>query len=344
MTLRVRALCNIPRTPALCEILHAPALCEILHARARTLRSNLALPRRRSRERTAVLQRNIRSSNRQPTTLRPHISRNSRRINISRSPVTSKVRPGHACRDFLNRTPACAAVLHRGSELCPACLAECHRCHQPIALSRACTSHACQPLPISIPCADSHTCANAQQLPARSQAPATSPADNRASTHRRTRPPHSHTISVSQFLRLFQIFFKILASFIKYSKVCAASHRTLEVMNTQTLRIKIGNEVRRLRKMQGLSLDALAGMAGTSYTHLWKVENAQVNAGIDLLARLAGALGVPLRDLIDPPDSCAPSTAIEYLPKTKRMNSHRSRSQHERPEAKRNQSTMRQLN
>jgi transcriptional regulator with XRE-family HTH domain len=41
-------------------------------------------------------------------------------------------------------------------------------------------------------------------------------------------------------------------------------------------------------------------MAGTSYTHIWKVENGKVNVGLDLLGRISNALGIPLRDLFVP--------------------------------------------
>ena len=83
-------------------------------------------------------------------------------------------------------------------------------------------------------------------------------------------------------------------------------------MDTEDIKTRVGREIRWHRLHQHLSLSKLADMAGTSYPHLWKVEMAQVNAGIDLLGRIADALNVPLRDLIDPLEACAPCTSIDY--------------------------------
>lgn len=42
-----------------------------------------------------------------------------------------------------------------------------------------------------------------------------------------------------------------------------------------------------------------AQMAGTSHTYLWQVETARVSVGFDVLCRIADALGVGVRDLVD---------------------------------------------
>lgn len=64
-------------------------------------------------------------------------------------------------------------------------------------------------------------------------------------------------------------------------------------------RAALGERVRLLREAQGLSQRKLALMAGTNQTHLWQIETGRINVGIDLLQRLASALGVQVRDLID---------------------------------------------
>ena len=64
-------------------------------------------------------------------------------------------------------------------------------------------------------------------------------------------------------------------------------------------RAALGERVRTLREAQGLSQRKLALMAGTNQTHLWQIETGRINVGIDLLQRLAAALGVRVRDLID---------------------------------------------
>lgn len=40
-------------------------------------------------------------------------------------------------------------------------------------------------------------------------------------------------------------------------------------------------------------------MIGSNQTHIWQIENGTVNVGLDLLCRLADALEVNVRDLID---------------------------------------------
>lgn len=64
-------------------------------------------------------------------------------------------------------------------------------------------------------------------------------------------------------------------------------------------RIILGATIRRLRESQGLSQRKLALMAGTNQTHLWQIETGQINVGINLLHRIAEALGVKTRDLIE---------------------------------------------
>lgn len=61
----------------------------------------------------------------------------------------------------------------------------------------------------------------------------------------------------------------------------------------------MGARIKTLREQQGLSQRKLALMIGSSQTHIWQIENGTVNAGLDLLCRLADALEVNVRDLID---------------------------------------------
>lgn len=83
-------------------------------------------------------------------------------------------------------------------------------------------------------------------------------------------------------------------------------------MDAMTLRLRVGRTIRWHREAQDLTLQTLSGMCGTSYTHLWKVENAKVSVGLDLLGRISNALDVPLRDIVDP---LAPSVSVEYHPR-----------------------------
>ena len=61
----------------------------------------------------------------------------------------------------------------------------------------------------------------------------------------------------------------------------------------------MGALIKGLREQQGLSQRKLALMIGSNQTHIWQIENGTVNVGLDLLCRLADALEVNVRDLID---------------------------------------------
>lgn len=61
----------------------------------------------------------------------------------------------------------------------------------------------------------------------------------------------------------------------------------------------MGERIKALREQQELSQRKLALMIGSNQTHIWQIENGTVNVGLDLLCRLADALEVNVRDLID---------------------------------------------
>ena len=61
----------------------------------------------------------------------------------------------------------------------------------------------------------------------------------------------------------------------------------------------MGARIKTLREQQGLSQRKLALMIGSNQTHIWQIETGTVNVGRDLLCRLADALEVNVRDLID---------------------------------------------
>lgn len=70
-------------------------------------------------------------------------------------------------------------------------------------------------------------------------------------------------------------------------------------MDTDERRKRVGVRVKALREQQGLSQRKLALMIGSNQTHIWQIENGNVNVGLDLLCRLADALEVNVRDLIN---------------------------------------------
>lgn len=70
-------------------------------------------------------------------------------------------------------------------------------------------------------------------------------------------------------------------------------------MDTLPRRKQLGAAIRTERERQKLTQRRLALMAGTNQTHLWKIETGEVSIGFSLLIRIADALGVHVRDLID---------------------------------------------
>ena len=61
----------------------------------------------------------------------------------------------------------------------------------------------------------------------------------------------------------------------------------------------LGAAIRREREKQGLSQRKLALMADSNQTHIWQLEQGTVNAGIDLICRIADSLSVKVSDLIE---------------------------------------------
>lgn len=66
----------------------------------------------------------------------------------------------------------------------------------------------------------------------------------------------------------------------------------------------IGENLRRLRKAHGYSLDMLAKTSGVSRAMLGQIETAKSVPTITLIWKIAGALGVPASALIELPKSC----------------------------------------
>jgi transcriptional regulator with XRE-family HTH domain len=61
-----------------------------------------------------------------------------------------------------------------------------------------------------------------------------------------------------------------------------------------------GRNLRRARRLKDVSQEELALRANLSRTYVSEVEHAKRNVSIDNMGLLADALGVPLKDLVDP--------------------------------------------
>ena len=83
-------------------------------------------------------------------------------------------------------------------------------------------------------------------------------------------------------------------------------------MEKMALRHIVGDEIRARREAQDLSLQSLAFMSGTSYTHLWKIEKGKVSVGLDLLGRICEALDAPLYEIFAKVDGPNQVVAVEY--------------------------------
>lgn len=66
------------------------------------------------------------------------------------------------------------------------------------------------------------------------------------------------------------------------------------------LRRTLGENVRRLRERERLSQEELAHRAKVHVTYLSGVENGHRNPSLEVMGRLAGALGVGAAELLQP--------------------------------------------
>lgn len=70
-------------------------------------------------------------------------------------------------------------------------------------------------------------------------------------------------------------------------------------MNNVREKRSLGSAIRNLREQRGISQRKLALMTGTSRSYLWKIEAGTADVGIDVLIRIAQALDVQVRELIE---------------------------------------------
>jgi transcriptional regulator with XRE-family HTH domain len=67
--------------------------------------------------------------------------------------------------------------------------------------------------------------------------------------------------------------------------------------NLRAVRLRVGRNVRQLRRLRGLSQEGLAEVVGNTHKHIGQVERGEVNVTIDILTRIAAGLSVHVGDL-----------------------------------------------
>ena len=83
-----------------------------------------------------------------------------------------------------------------------------------------------------------------------------------------------------------------------------------------TIQERIGKRIQQLRDAAGLTQSQLADRAGVNAEHISRIERAEKGPSIELLDRVAGALGVSIKALFDfeeEPAEDARKTAIASL-------------------------------
>ncbi|MFZ4414731.1 MAG: helix-turn-helix domain-containing protein [Bacteroidales bacterium] len=68
---------------------------------------------------------------------------------------------------------------------------------------------------------------------------------------------------------------------------------------TIEIKAKVGNRIRELRKIKGLSQETLAGLAEIDRTYMTSVENGKRNISIVNIERIASALGVSVKEFFN---------------------------------------------
>lgn len=67
------------------------------------------------------------------------------------------------------------------------------------------------------------------------------------------------------------------------------------------LREKFGKRIRQLRTAQGLSQEAFADRCGYARSYMGRIEVGIANPSLDAIEVLAGALGLPVKELFEEP-------------------------------------------
>ena len=80
---------------------------------------------------------------------------------------------------------------------------------------------------------------------------------------------------------------------------------------------RFADRLREVRHSRGMTQAELARQANVTSSYIWRLESGGAAPGIDLLQRLAGALGTTLSDLL--PDVAPPNTTAVLREQAKRL-------------------------
>ena len=75
--------------------------------------------------------------------------------------------------------------------------------------------------------------------------------------------------------------------------------RRLSCMDNYARRKQLGESIRRCRERRDLSQRELALMISSNQSYLWEIEQGKTSVGFDVICRIADALDIAVRDLVD---------------------------------------------
>jgi transcriptional regulator with XRE-family HTH domain len=84
--------------------------------------------------------------------------------------------------------------------------------------------------------------------------------------------------------------------------------------NARAVRLRVGKNVRQLRRLRGWSQERLAEAVGNTYKHIGQVERGEVNVTIDILAAIAIGFSVNVADLFASAGSDGTTAVLSITP------------------------------
>ena len=84
-----------------------------------------------------------------------------------------------------------------------------------------------------------------------------------------------------------------------HAEAMAQRHEVADLQRELEMRQRLGARIRTLRLQKGLNQDDFAALVGIHRTHPGKLENAKIDPRLSTLVRIADALDLPLRELMD---------------------------------------------